>query len=200
MHRLPRLAKLPALACALSLALAGCGGSSTMSTQFAASTTPAAPGLVKLVLASNSDSTVLVDAILFGPLPDADLYAFDFAVKIGEPNLVRLAPQTNYVQTALVSDDGQPITIGVTVAADPSLVHVHVEKTNGSAGNGIAAQAALVIQLPFQVSGSGASTLALTGNGNNPATAFDSRRMPIAAITFDAASANVLGTQSGGGY
>ena len=135
MHRLARLAALPVLASTLSLALAGCGGSSTMSTQFAASATPAAPGLVKLALASNSDSTVLVDVILFGPLPDADVIAFDFAVKIGEPNLVRLAPPASYVQTALVSDDGQPITInaGASQLRPPGSVHPSADRSSGSA-------------------------------------------------------------------
>ena len=61
--------------------------------------------------------------------------------------------------------------------------------------------APVVVQLSFDVQGSGQTTLTLAGSGANLPQALDSTGNPIAALTFDAASAGVTGvTTSGGGY
>lgn len=198
----PRFTRFPVLAAlgvSLSLFLAGCSNSSTTSAQFAASATPAAPGLVKLIERSRSGSTVVVDVVIFGPEPALDLLAFQFGIEIGDASVVRLVPQATYTQTALVAGDGQTISTDVDSVTDPSLVQIEVAKDGGGAGNGFAAASAVVIELTFEIQGSGSTTLTLVGLGQNPPRALDSTRTPIAAVTFDAASAGVTSVTSGGG-
>lgn len=197
-----RLASTPRLAsfvAALAVSLAGCHGSSTTSAQFTGSATGATPGLVKLVQKSRSGSRVVVDVLIFGPEDGIDLFGSKFAVKIGDPSIVRLAAQTTYTQNALVAGDGQTIAIDVDGASDPTLVKVDVEKQGGGAGNGIPGASAVVIELPFDVLASGGTTLTLTGLGANAPVAFDSRQTAIAGVTFDVASASVRGVTTGGG-
>jgi hypothetical protein len=193
--------RLSALGAVLSLLLAGCSNNSTTSAQFTASMTAPAPGLVKLVEMSRAGSRVVVDAVLFGPDPGLDLFAFKFGVRIGDSSLVQLAPQSSYPQNALIAGDGQTIAIDVDGTSDPSLVQVVVTKQGGGAGNGVAGASAMVIELAFDVHGSGATTLTLVGLGNVPPRAIDSADAAIAAVTFDAASAAVRGVTTGGsGY
>jgi hypothetical protein len=178
----------------------GCSSGSMTSAQFTASATPAAPGLVKLEERSRSGSRMVVDVVLFGPDQALDLNAFRFGIRNGNTDLVRFAPQTTYAQTALIADAGQTIAADVDGASDPSLVRVQVEKQGGGAGNGVAGDSAVVIELTFDVRGSGATTLTLVGLGADPAQAFDSQRAAIRAVTFDAASATVRAVTTGGGY
>lgn len=196
----PRFPVVAALGVVLTVASAGCSSKHTLSADFTASITAPTPGLVKLVRSGSSGSLVLVDALIIGAEPVLDLSAFKFGIKIGDDRLVKLVPQSSYVQTALVAGAGQTIAIDVDGTSDPSLVQIDVEKQGGGAGNGIAGTSAVVIELAFQVQGSGTSTLTLVGLGADPPQAIDSARAPIAAVTFDAASASVMGVTGGGGY
>jgi hypothetical protein len=179
--------------------VAACGTKSSTSAQFSPSMTAATPGLVKLVQRSHSGARVVVDVVMFGPEPDLDLLGTQFGIKIENPGVVRLATQSSYAQNALVAEDGQAITMNVDGASDPSLVSIEFIKTGGGGGNGIPGNSAVVIELPFDVQGSGATTLTLVGRGLDAPRALDSRRTPIAAVTFDAASAGVRGVTTGGG-
>jgi len=182
------------------LLLAACGGGSKSTVaQFTASATAPAPGLVKIVPKATSGSRAVVDVVIFGAEPALDLLGFEFGVKIGDTNLVRFVPQTDYIQTALIPDAGQTIETSVDGATDPSVVRVEVTKNGGGAGNGVAAGSSVVIELAFDVQGSGATTLSIVGLGAAAPVALNSRRDPIAAVRFDAASGGLRGVTTGGG-
>ena len=183
----------------LAVLLAGCNNDSTTTAQFAASATPPAPGLIKLEQSSVSGAQVQVNVLLHGPEPGLDLNAFRFAVKIGDPSAVRFVAQSSYVQSALVAGEGQSIVIDVDGTSDPSLVNVQMRKAGGGAGNGFTSAAALVIQLTFEVLGSGGSTLSFAGVGAFPAEALDSRGQTIDDVLFDRAGASIAGVRTGGG-
>ena len=193
-------ARFASLALLTAIAVAGCHGNSSTSAQFAPSNTAATPGLVKLMQKSRSGSRVVLDVVIFGPEPALDLSGFKFAVKIGDPSLAQLAMQTTCSQNALVAGDGQAITVEVDGASDPSLIQVTTAKQGGGPGNGIAGGSAVVIELPLDVQGSGATSLTLVGIGDQPPQAIDSTRNSIPAVTFDDASATVRGVTTGGGY
>jgi hypothetical protein len=196
---IPPAARFASVALLASLAVAGCHGRSTTSASFTPSATATAPGLVKILEKSSSGPHVVLEVVIFGPERDIDLFAFEFAVKIGDPTLVRFVPQQTYTQTALTTADGQTIAIDMDGASERSLVQVHVTKEGGGAGNGISAAAALVIELTFEVQGARATTLTLVGQGADAPQALDSSRAAIAAVTFDPASAGVTGVTAGGG-
>jgi len=180
--------------------LAACGGGSKSTVaQFSASTTAPAPGLVKLVPKATSGSRAVVDVLIFGPEANLDLLGFEFGVKIGDTSLVQFVPQAAFVQNALVPDAGQTIGVNVDGASDPSLVKIQVGKDGGGAGNGIAGASAVVIELAFDVQGSGMTTLSLVGLAGGDPVALDSHRDPIAAVRFDAASGGLRGVTTGGG-
>ena len=189
---------MPMMSVLLALALAGCSTDSTTSAQFAASTTPSTPGLIKLAQASVSGTRVVVDVLLFGPEPDLDLYASRFGIRIADTSTVRFVPQTTYVQSALVASDGQTILINVA-GTDPSLVEVETVKQGGGAGTGFTSPAAVVIELTFEVTGSGGSTLSFTGLDGNPPQALDSVRQPLEGVRFDTQGASVASVRTGGG-
>jgi hypothetical protein len=184
-----------------SVLFSGCSSNPSTSAQFTASMTAPAPGLVKLVQRSRSGSRVVVDVVIYGPDPALDLFAFRFGVKVDDSALVKFAPQPDYSQNALAADAGQAIAIDVDGTTDPSTVQVVIGKQGGGAGNGIGASSAIVIELPFDVLGSGATTLTLIGLGADQPEAIDSTHAPIAAVRFDAASAGLRGVTTGGsGY
>jgi len=183
----------------LALSLAGCGSKSTsVSARFTQSATAEAPGLVKLVQSGGSGQRLVLTALLIGPEPALDLNEFRFGIKIQDPTLVKFVPQASYMQTALVAGDGQTIAIDVD-GSDASLIQIDVRKLGGGTGNGVAAAAATVIQVSFDVQGSGSTTLNLTGLGATQPQALDSARNPIPAVVFDAANAGVVGVTTGGG-
>jgi hypothetical protein len=193
------LALIASIAVALALPLAGCHSGSTTTASFTSSATAPTAGLVKLMQKSRSGSRVVIDVVIFGPEQNLDLFGTRFGVKIEDTSVVRFVPQTNYTQTALVAGDGQAIAINVDGASDPSLVQVDAEKQGGGAGNGFATDSAVVIELSFDLQGSGTTTLTLTGLGDAAPEAFSSTRTPIADVTFDSASASVRGVTTGGG-
>lgn len=197
--RIARTLYLSSIGLAASLVLAGCHGHTSTSAVFTPSMTPTTPGLVKLVETGHSGSRIVVDALLIGPEPGLDLFAFKFGIAIGDPTIARFVPQPSYTQTALVADAGQTIAVDVD-DSNPSLIQVSVSKLGGGAGNGVAGASASVIQLAFDVAGSGATTMTLAGRGAVAPQALDSRQVPIPAVTFDAASAGVQGVTTGGGY
>jgi len=190
----------PSIGVALSLLLAGCSTDTRTSAQFLASTTVAAPGLVKLEAKSISESRVVVDVLIHGPEPDLDLNAFVFGIQIGDPDLVRFVPQASYLQTALAADADQSIDIDVDGTSDPSLVAIVVQKRGSASGNGFASESAIVIELTFEAQGDGTTSLAFVGLGENPPTAFDSSRAPIAAVRFDAEKSGVSVVTTENGY
>jgi hypothetical protein len=183
----------------LPLLLAGCSNDGTTSAQFAASATPPAPGLIKLAQSSVSGTQVQVDVLLHGPEPGLDLNAFRFAIGISDPAAVRFVPQSSYVQSALVAGEGQSIVVDVDGTSDPSRVNVQIRKAGGGAGNGFTSAAAVVIELTFEVLGSGGSALSFAGVGAFPAEALDSRGQTIDDVVFDRAGASIAAVSSGGG-
>ena len=183
----------------LTLVAAGCGGNSSTSAQFVASATPASPGLVKLVPRSHSGSRVAIDVLLYGPEPGIDLFTYRFGIKIGDPSFASLVPQMQYTQTALVAEGGQTIVIDVNGDADPSVVQVDIEKQGGGAGNGFTSSSVALIELVFEVQGSGQTTLSLVGIGGNAPVLLDHALAPIGGITFDPESAKLRGVTTGGG-
>ena len=192
---------LAAIALVLPLSLGGCSDDPTTVAQFTPSGTVRTPGLVKLEQKSRSGSRVVVDVLLYGPEPALDLFAFQFAIKNANPNLVRFVPRSTYTQNALVAGAGQTIAIDVDGTSDPSLIEVNVEKEGGGAGNGFASASVVVIELTFDLQGSGATTLSLIGLGADPPQAVDAARAPIPDVIFDEASAGVSGVTTGGsGY
>jgi hypothetical protein len=196
--RTVRLLLLASLGVTLAMCSVGCSSDSTTSAQFASSTTAAAPGLVKLVEKSHEGSRVTVDAVLFGPEPGLDLFQFKLGIRIGDSALVRFVSQPAG-QTALIADDGQTIAIDVDGFTDPSVVGVEVKKLGGGAGNGVATASAVIVEVTFEVQGAGTTTLSFVGLDGGQPQALDSHLVPIAAVTFDAASAGVIGVTSGGG-
>jgi hypothetical protein len=184
----------------VGLLLAGCGGESRTSAQFLESTTAPTPGLVKLVASAVSGNRVVVDVVMHGPEPDLDLNAFRFGVQVDNPALLRFAPQSSFLQTALVAGEGQTIAIDVQATEDPSLVVVETQKRGGGAGNGFASATAIVIELSFEILGEGTASLSLVGVDGNPPLALDPTRTPIDGVVFDAESAHVVGVTVGGGY
>jgi len=198
--RIPAFRFLAPTAFALMTLVSACSNDTSLSARFTQSATAQAPGLVKLVGAGTSGSIARVHVVLFGPEPNLDLFGFRFGIGIGDPNLVRLIPESSYTQTTLTAGGGQTISVQVDDGSDPSLVKVTIAKQGGGAGNGIAAAATVVIELNFEVRGSGTTTLTLVGLGGNPPQALDSNNAPIGAVTFDAASAGISGVMTGGGY
>jgi hypothetical protein len=183
----------------LALTVAGCSNSSsTTSAQFAGSSTPATPGVIKLVQSSVSGTRVVLDVLLFGPEPALDLYASRFGIRIADPSMVRFVPQATYVQSALVASDGQTIVIDVD-GSDPSLVVVETVKQGGGAGNGFTSPAAVVIELSFEILGTGGTTLSFTGVDGNPPQALDSARQPLQGVRFDTLGASIAAVRTGGG-
>jgi len=180
------------------LLLAGCSNDSTTSAQFAASQTPAAPGLVQLAQSSISGTQVRVNVLLHGPEPDLDLAAYRFAIRISDTSVLRFVPQSTYEQSALVAGEGQTIQVAVNTP-DPSVVEVQVKKRGGGAGNGFASPAAVLIGLTFEVLGSGGATLSFAGVGASPPQVFDSTGSVIDDVIFDVQSATVAGVRTGGG-
>jgi hypothetical protein len=182
----------------LGVAMTGCGKDSTTNAQFAASTTPTTPGLIKMAQASASGTQVVVDVLLFGPEPNLDLYASRFGIRIADPSAVRLLPQTTYAQSALVASQGQTIRIAVD-GSDPSLVEVETVKQGGGAGNGFTSPAVVLIELTFEVTGTGGSSLSFSGLDGNPPQALDTGRLPLAGVRFDTQAASIAGIRTGGG-
>ena len=182
----------------LALTVAGCSNSSTTSAQFAGSSTPATPGVIKLVQSSVSGTRVVLDVLLFGPEPALDLYASRFGIRIADPSMVRFVPQATYVQSALVASDGQTILIDVD-GSDPSLVVVETAKQGGGAGNGFTSPAAVVIELSFDILGTGGTTLSFSGVDGNPPQALDSARQPLQGVRFDTLGASIAAVRTGGG-
>ncbi|HEX6850953.1 MAG TPA: hypothetical protein VF139_06065 [Candidatus Polarisedimenticolaceae bacterium] len=196
-----RFARVAAFGLVLTAFFAGCHVDSSRSAQFIPSRTPAAPGLVKLVLKAQSGTRVVVDVLLNGPAPDLDLNGFQFGIKIGDTGVVRFVPQSTYAQSALVAEAGQTIAIDVDGESDPSLILVDIKKLGGGPGNGLDGRSAVVLELGFDVQADGSSALTLVGVDGNPARALDSSDATIAAVAFDEASAGVTAATSGGsGY
>ena len=196
--RLPRSLSFASIGVLAAMVLAGCSNDASTAAQFQPSTTAPTPGLVKLEQKSRSGARVIIDVRIYGPEPNLDLFAFRFGIRIGDADLVRLAPQMSYPQNALVAGNGQTITMDVD-PSDPTLVEIVVPKQGGGAGNGFAAASAVVIELPFDVRQAGATSLTLTGLGNDAPQALDSTQAVIAAVHFDNAAATVRGVSTGGG-
>src|SRR5262249_23128722 len=141
---LMRIAIVPSILLVSAILLGGCHGSSTTAANFFPSATPSMPGLVKLVGNGSSGSRVVVDVLIYGPEPDADLSGFAFGVRVGDANVARLVSEQSYPQSALVADAGQTVAIDVDGATDPSVVRIGVAKQGGGAGNGIPGASAVV--------------------------------------------------------
>jgi hypothetical protein len=190
-----------AAAAVAALALFGYGCSSDseqLRANFIASVTPTTAGLIKLQPLSSSGSSVTVQAVIYGPDPALDMYAFDFAVKIGNASLVHLVPGSAVAGGALVPTGGQTVVATATTStSDPSVVNVSVHKTGGGDGDAVAGSSAVVVRLTFSANMSGSTTLAIAG-APTP-TVEDSTGATIGTITFDTANGTVTGVSTGGG-
>jgi hypothetical protein len=192
---------------AFALAGYGCGGGSSSSpslgAQFTASTTPAAARLVKLVQKSASGTRIVVQAVIYGPDTTLDMYSFAFDVKIGNTTFVKFADGTGTAGNALTAFAGQTVQAIVgTDVSDASHVVVGVSKLGGGLGNGVAGSSAVIVEMAFDVLQAGTTTLTIsasTGGSPLPPTAKDSTGATIGTITFDAASASMMGISTGGG-
>jgi hypothetical protein len=179
----------------------GCGGGDdnpTLTGQFAASSTPQAVHLVKLVPQSANGSTVVVQAVIYGPDTNLDLYAFAFDVVIGNPSVLAYVTASDPVPgNALQATGGQTIeALAGPDGSDPTHIVVGVSKLGGGSGNGIANASAVIVSLTFQVLGQGSSTLSIASSPTPVAK--DSGGATIGAISFDTASGTVTGVSSGG--
>ena len=185
----------------------GCGGSnSTFSAQFAPSATVAAVDLVKLVPGQASGGRLVVQAVIYGPDTNLDMFSFAFDVKIGDPTVLKFLAGSGVAGNALQAFAGQTITPVVGPdGSDASHIVVGVSKFGPGPGNGVAGNSAVVVSLTFQVLKQGTSTLAITGTTavpSQPPTVLDSSNppQPIPAITFDSANGTVTAISTGGGY
>jgi hypothetical protein len=196
-----------ALALVLTAWLPGCSDdeSSSFAVTFTPSNTALAPRVIKLVQKSKSGGRVVVSVVVGGPDTTLDMYSFAFDVKIGDPNVLRFATGSDVPGGALVPFAGQTVDSIVGLGtlpgggADPSTVVVGVSKLGGGLGNGVSAASAVIVDLAFDVRSGGTTTLAITGSGGNPPRVFDSGGSAIGTMTFDAATASVVGTVTGGG-
>lgn len=178
----------------------GCGGSnSTFSAQFTTSTTATAVDLIKLVPGPRSGGRVVVQAVIYGPDTNLDMYSFAFDVKIGDPTVLRLLAGSAVAGNALTVSGGQSVTVQAGPdQSDPTHIVVGVTKVGGGAGNGVAGASAIIVSLTFQALKQGTSTLAIAAA---PAPAVLNRNgAAIGAITFDTANGTVTSVSTGGGY
>jgi hypothetical protein len=179
----------------------GCGGGDdnpTLTGQFAASSTPSAVHLVKLIPQSSNGSTLVVQAVIYGPDNNLDVYGFAFDVVIGNPNvLAYVTTSTPVAGDALQATGGQTIeAIAGPDGSDPTHIVVGVSKLGGGSGNGIPNASAVIVSLTFQVLGQGSSTLSIASSPTPVAK--DSALATIGSITFDTANGTVTGVSSGG--
>jgi hypothetical protein len=197
-----------AIAALAAASLLGCGGGdsgSGFAVTFTPSTTAATPRLVKLVQKSKSGGRVVVQAVIYGPDAALDMYSFAFNVLIGDPNVLRFVTGSDTPGNALVVSGSQTVDsiagLGTLPGGgtDYSTIVVGVSKLGGGTGNGVPGASAVVVEMAFDVRSAGSTTLTLAGSGGNPATVYDSNGSVIGSITFDAQSANVQGTATGGG-
>ena len=184
-----------------ALAGYGCGSnndSPTLVGQFTASGTAPALHLVKLLPQSNSGARVVVQAVIYGPDTNLDMYTFAFDVTIGDTTLLAYVPNSAVAGNALQAFAGQTITaIAGPDGQDPSHIVVSVSKLGGGLGNGVAGNSAIVLTLMFDVLKEGSSTLAISA-APTPSV-LDSNGDPIASLTFDTAAGNVTAISTGGG-
>lgn len=196
-----------ALALVLTAWLPGCSDDdpATFAVAFTPSSTASAPRVIKLVQKSKSGGRVVVSVVVGGPDMTLDMYSFAFDVKIGDPDVLRFVNGSDVPGSALVPFAGQTVDSIVGLGtlpgggSDPSTVVVGVSKLGGGLGNGVSTASAVIVDLAFDVRSAGTTTLAITGSGGNPPRVFDSGGSVIGTMTFDAATASVVGTATGGG-
>jgi hypothetical protein len=181
----------------------GSGSDSTISAQFAASATAPAVDLVKLIPKTTSGGRVVVQAVVYGPDANLDMYSFAFDVKIGDPTVLKFVAGSAVAGNALTVSGGQTISAQAGPdQSDPTHIVVGVTKVGGGLGNGVGGSLASpvsVVSLTFQAQKQGTSTLAIAAAPTAP-TALDSNGDPIGAITFDTANGTVTAISTGGGY
>jgi len=178
----------------------GCGSSksATLGAQFSPSTTAATAGLVKLLPQAASGARVVVQAVIYGPTGALDMYSFNFDVKVGDTSVLKFVSGSAVAGGALTATGNQ--TIEATASpdvSDPTLIEVHVHKSGGGAGNGVAGSSAVIVELAFDALMQGTSTLAIAGAPGPTVT--DQNGAAIGTIIFDSASGSVTGISSGGG-
>ncbi len=179
----------------------GCSSnsSSSLSASFAASGTPVAADLIKLIPQSASGGRVVVQAVIYGPDTTLDMYTFAFDVKIGDMSVLAFTANSAVAGNALTASAGQTVEVlAKPDTSDPSHIVVGVSKLGGGSGNGVAGASATIVSLAFDVRKAGTSTLSI-------ATApvpevLDHNGAAIGAITFDSATGTVTGVSTGGGY
>jgi hypothetical protein len=183
----------------------GCGGgsNSSFSAQFTPSATTPAVDLVKLVQKSKSGGRVVVQAVVYGPDANLDMFSFAFDVKIGDPTVLKFVAGSAVEGNALTVSGGQTITVEAGPdQSDPTHIVVGVTKVGGGLGNGVGGSVASpvsIVSLTFQSLKQGTSTLAIAAGPTAP-TVLDHNGDPIGAITFDTANGTVTAISTGGGY
>jgi hypothetical protein len=181
---------------ALALGGSGCGGGgndggSAPTARFVASPTGAGPDRVRLVGAGASGDLMSVDVVIGGPTTSTDLYAFDFALNIGDLSVLEFVAGSAAVGDALSASGcaGGPTALASANNQDPSLIVVGVSKLGSCAGNAIAAGEPAIVRLTFRVLASGVSSLAISTT--RTPSAIDSSLDPIPSVSFDSEAATI---------
>lgn len=183
----------------LSIVGFGCSNDNSSSSGFLftpSGTTPTAR-LVKLLQKQTHATTLVVQAVIYGPDTSLDMYSFAFDVTIGDTNVLQFAAGSAVAGGALVAFAGQDVAAtAATDASHTTHVVVNVSKTGPPPGNGVAGSSAVIVELSFQPLNTGVTSIALTGSAGTPSqppAAFDSADPPqtIGGIVFDSAAATV---------
>jgi hypothetical protein len=189
------LLAVPSISCG-----GGGGGGSvvnpSLTVTFADSGIGSAPDLVRLT-GSPSGEQVSIEVALAGPTTSEGIYAFAFDVVIGDTSVLAYVVGSARFGSALTTTG----CLGETVLAAQSgdRVVVGVSKLGACPGNGVPAGERAIVHMTFRVLKAGTSTLSLAGSPQAktmPAgepSAFDSDRVRIESIQFDAVPATVRG-------
>jgi len=176
----------------------GGGGGSvvnpSLTVTFADSGTGSAPDLVRLT-GSPSGEQVTIEVALAGPTTSAGIYAFAFDVVIGDTSVLAYVVGSAQIGSVLTTTG----CLGETVLAAQSgdRVVVGVSKLGACPGNGVPAGERAIVSMTFRVLEAGTSTLSLAGSPQaqrlptGEPSAFDSDRVRIDSIQFDAVPATI---------
>jgi hypothetical protein len=167
-NRSQRLASLLAVT-AIALALPGCGsdsnnsggGTAPVTAAFTTNDASTAGDLVRFSSASCANDLCTVE-VSIGATTASNYYAFAFDIVISNTSIARFVAGSDITGTFLTgSADSQASQNGDRVV-------IGVSKTGAIAGNGTGAEA-VVMELTFQMTGTGDATLTFDGSPANPA-------------------------------
>jgi hypothetical protein len=163
-----------------------------LTASFLDSGTAAAANLVRTTGSSDGD-LVVVGVIIGGPTISTDLYSFAFDLTLGDATVAEYVAGSASVGTALTASGSQ--TLHVLATQQGNRVTVGVTKLGGGSGNGLTQSGEFaVVELTFRLLQPGTTTLTIEGSPGADPSALDSTGGIIASVSFDAASATLIGT------